>query len=127
MNLDSLFNLSPNSVLNKSDKDELYQLYKILSESSKSSKNPSYVDFYLYIIKNRPDLTALLEKKSDKIFRKDNPFILDYYILDGYKFLYNNKLISSMPYVREPLQQDKNIKKFKNKSDYRLENYRLDK
>ena len=125
--LDSLFNLSPNSVLNKSDKDELYQLYKILSESSKSSENPSYIDFYLYIIKNRPDLTALLEKKSDKIFRKDNPFILDYYILDGYKFLYNNKLISSMPYVREPLQQDKNIKKFKNKSDYRLENYRLDK
>lgn len=118
--LDNLFKTPVEQILRKTDKDELYQIYqKFTNMSSKTS----YTDFYIYIVKNRPEFIELLEDKSIRIFKKDNPFILDFYLLEGFKFLYNNGLISSMPEIKKISKQHKTTKNL-NKSNYRLDNFR---
>lgn len=119
--LDTLFNISPLEVLNINDKDELYQIYQNINKKLIKS----FVDFYIHIIQNRPDLINILENKTDKIFKKDNPFIIDFYLIEGFKFLYNNKLISSIPNINNDNKKESKFVKILNKSTYRLDNIRL--
>lgn len=114
--LDKLFNIPIKHILNKTDKDELYQLF------IKLNKNMSFVDFYIYIIKNYPNHIDILESKTNRIFKNDNPFVVDYYYLNGYRYLYNNNVIKTMPTIIPTSNgcpiSDNNTPK--NKSTYRL-------
>ena len=119
--LNNLLEISALQVLRRTDKDELFQIYQTFT---KLTQKNSFADFYIYIVKNRPDFIELLESKSIRIFQKDNPFVLDFYLLEGFKYLYNNGLISSMPEIVDVPKQDKIVKKILNKSTYRIENIR---
>ena len=114
--LDELYNMSPLIILRKNDKDELYQIYTKYMKSINT-----FADFYVYIIKNRPDYIKILESKIIRIFKKDNPFIIDFYLLEGFKFLYNNNIISTIPDINTHKINERVEKIMLNKSTYRLE------
>jgi hypothetical protein len=111
--LDKLFTINANDILNINDRDELYQIHL--------NKNMSFGDFYLFILKNRPDLIKILENKSYRIFNKNNPFEQDYYILNGYSFLYDNNIINTFP-KQKNIKDHTFIKHTIKKADYRIRN-----
>ena len=107
--LDILKIISPSKILNKEDRDDLYQTYEkvykpiILQETSSfenfnSDKN-NIKDFTVWIISNRCDLSVFLFDKMHRIYDdvNDNPFMNDYYILDHNTYLYNRNFISFYP------------------------------
>ena len=106
--LDKLKTISYNKVLSKKDNDEVYQMF----QEFKKIKNSEKLDeFYLWIIDNYCFLLNIFKNKLIRIYsQKNNPFINnDYYILDPMSYLYNRKLISSIPISNYKLK--KNIKK----------------
>lgn len=115
--LDNLLKKSITDFIRVTDKDELYQIY------IKLNKKMSFAEFYLYIIKNRPEYITKLEEKTFNVIAKDNPFINDFYKLDGFKFLYENNLISSIPETNKDIKQINDLKKYP-KSTYRIDNIR---
>jgi hypothetical protein len=112
--LDDLHNLDPLTILHKNDKDVLFQIYDSLNNKL------NFIEFYFYILENRPDYLNTLEKKLDKIYIKNNPFTHDIYELNGFEFLYNNKFINTYPIInKNNINNDKIIMEL-NKSTYRL-------
>ena len=78
------------------------------------------IDFYLYILENRPDYIKILENKLDIIYIKNNPFTNDMYELNGFEFLYNNKFINTYPTIEKKILDIDKIDFKLNKSTYRL-------
>lgn len=111
--LDDLHKLDPLKILHKNDKDILFQIYNSLDKQN-------FIDFYLYILKNRPNYLEILENKLDRIYVKNNPFTHDIYEINGFEFLYNNNFISSYPIIKKNNIDNDNIIMKLNKSTYRL-------
>lgn len=118
--LNYLKKLSPSQVLQKEDRDEIYQLYDKYYKELKKGDNVA--DFYLWLIEeNKCYLLDTFIQKIDKILGKNNPFRNDMYVLDASTYLYNRKYITSYPINISILPTLKrNIVK-ENKFDTRLE------
>lgn len=92
----------------------MFQIYNSLNNKL------NFIEFYFYILENRPDYLNTLEKKLDKIYIKNNPFTHDIYELNGFEFLYNNKFINTYPIInKNNINNDKIIMEL-NKSTYRI-------
>jgi hypothetical protein len=89
--LDYLRTVKPSSVLNNTDRDELYQLYII-------STIDNLATFYLYVVDNYPRSIPLLELKMASLYtNENNPFQNISYTLDSWSYLYNNNYIQLIP------------------------------
>jgi hypothetical protein len=76
--LDSFHRLSPDIILNISDNDELYKIYK------KNKKNNIY-EYLIFLHENYFNyIPLLLDKLSKKNILKNNPFI---YLFKDFQFL----------------------------------------
>jgi hypothetical protein len=84
--LDLLREIDVLKILNKSD-DELYQLYirTFILENPKGKIS----DFFVWIIDNKCYLIETFIKKLERLYKKNNPFKMDIYILNAYLYLYN--------------------------------------
>lgn len=123
--LDKLYEISPSDggILDRTDSDDLYQIYKKTYLIDKSNKN-NLADFYIWICENYCIHASTLKEKFNKLYRLgyDNPFQKDYYIFDSYAYLYNNSLIN-MTNLYEPV--DNAIKVKLNQNKYMKNRYRL--
>lgn len=87
---------SPKEILQKIDRDELFQLYDKFYKDT--NKLDNIADFYLWLIEeNKCHLLDILINKIDKLLGKNNPFKNDIYILDSATYLYNRKYIQTYP------------------------------
>lgn len=84
------------NILNKEDRDEIYQFYDKLYKPE--NKNKKFSDFLIWMTENKCYLIEELIGKLRRIYdRSLNPFRYDYYILDPLIYLYNNNYIDYMP------------------------------
>ena len=96
--LDIMKKTKPDKILRKDDPDEIYQIYDKTYKEFITPEKDNIADFYIWLIEKQCYLTELFIEKINRLYNIDNPFLLDYYVLDPYSYLYNNKLISSLPY-----------------------------
>ena len=116
--LDYLFGLPINDVIQPTDHNELYRISQI-------SNTTNMGDFYIYVVENFPKFIKTIEEKMDLIFGPDkNPFNNISYSLDAWWYLYNNQLLKQIPSEKDftikrgsfkKLIGDKKIPKFKNR------------
>ena len=119
--LDRLKTVSPEKILNKDDKDELYQIYvKTYTPFVPDDKN-NLSEFYIWIIENHCYLSQSLTQKMHRFYYNFNPFVQDYYVLDPVAYLYNKDLIASYRYTDgASVELDESVLP---KNTYRLEDY----
>lgn len=94
--LDRLKTVSPNVILQKEDRDEIYQLYNKTYKLYKKG-NYNIADFYVWIIENYCAYLKIFINKMHRVYSANNPFKLDFYILDPNRYLYNKNLIYDYP------------------------------
>jgi hypothetical protein len=117
--LNRLYKTNPNKILKKSDNDELYQIYdNTYLPYIKSEKN-TIADFYVFIIINQCHLLRTLTKKMRRLFKKNNPFEEDYYIINPSAYLYNNGFIDEL-LDQENMEVNHNIIMYTPKNEYRI-------
>jgi hypothetical protein len=91
--LDDMRSISPLKILNRDDRDEIYQTYVKIYKSSVSKEKDNVADFYIWMIENKCHFIDILTEKIKRIYKpSENPFENDYYILDGITYLYNRKI-----------------------------------
>jgi len=120
--LDRLKNINPGEVLNKQDRDEIYQLYTKVYEGKKN-----IADFYVWLVDNNCGLINIFVEKIRRLYKDnnifDNPFNNDYYQIDIVAYLYNREYIDETPTFSEVKDikgvQLSTITKFP-RNDYRL-------
>lgn len=114
--LDLLKKTNPNKILNKKDRDEIYQIYKTAYKPYVTDDALNLSDFYIWIVENYCYLTSALIEKMPKLFHKNNPFEQDYYFLDPNGYLYANNLINTYYNADDVIMDDV----YAPKNDYRL-------
>jgi hypothetical protein len=92
--LDKLKKINPSKILTKKDTDEILTIYKKIFLVNVSEDEINISSFYLWLVENYCYLCPLLIKKMRRIYRQNNPFENDYYILDPNIYLYNRGLIN---------------------------------
>jgi len=121
--LDRLKTFDPMLIINRTDPNEIYQIYtktyKILIDSSKHN----LADFYIWLVEHQCVQLKFLTQNMYKVYEFNNPFENDYYVLDAAAFLYNRDLISDYPNFKKSRDILENManKQFPNKNTYRLE------
>jgi len=90
--LDLLKTISPNKVLFREDRDELYQIYDLTYKHFFDSNKYNLSDFYIWLVENYCMHVTLLVSKLGIIFNDNNPFNHDYYVFDVQTYLYNNNI-----------------------------------
>jgi len=93
--LDKIRTIDYTEALRKNDPDKLFHIYEKIYMPTDPKHN--LAGFYIWIIENKCYLTKLLIEKFTRIYKVDNPFVYDYYILDPSTFLYNRKHIDTYP------------------------------
>ena len=122
--LERLRTTEPSKILDKEDRDELYQIYNKVYKLYFGQDKDNLADFYIWIVENDCIYLESLIKKMYRLYPKNNPFDNDYYVLDAPRHLYNNNIIS------EPLifKKSKDIKELITdripKNEYRLQYYK---
>ena len=107
--LDLLKKTDPDKILSKTDNDELYQIYDKTYRNYVEKKNNNLADFLIWIIEHKCYLVEVMCAKMERLFKKDNLFNKDYYILDPTTYLYNRNYIDNYPqYV---IDNETNIKR----------------
>jgi hypothetical protein len=92
--LDKLKLINPMEILDKNDTDEIRTIYKNIYKLQVDSKLNNLKDFYIWMIDHYCHLITILVKKMFRIYKQQNPFENDYYILDPNIYLYNRNIIS---------------------------------
>lgn len=119
--LDRLKTLDPMLILNKSDPNEMYQIYtktyKILVDETKQN----LCDFYIWLIENHCVQLNFLVQNMYKIYETGNPFDNDYYVLDPGAYLNNRGLIDNYPLYKKNKNIGIGIGLEVNKNNYRLD------
>lgn len=87
--LDLLKELDIDKIFSRVD-DELYQLYIKFYKINFPDKKVS--DYLIWIIENKCYLTETFIKKLEKIYKNNNPFRQDMYILNAMNYLYNKNI-----------------------------------
>ncbi len=97
--LDKLKVESPMIILEKQDKDELYQIYTKAYKDIKPIEKDTIADYYIWIVENYCNLVSKLVNKMYRLYKDEtlNPFLNDYYVLYPIKYLYNKKYINYIP------------------------------
>ena len=98
--LNRLKNINPEQILNKEDRDEIYQLYTKVYDGDKN-----IADFYVWLVDNNCGLINMFVEKMARLYKNnnifDNPFNNDYYRIDIVAYLYNRKYIDEVPTFSE--------------------------
>lgn len=109
------------SILKKDDNDEIYQIHKRVYSKIIPIKEQNLSNFYVWMVDHHCHLIEELSNKMERLYKNNNPFLQDYYILDPGAYLYNNKLITTIPIFQKSVGDTKlQIKKLP-KNEYRLE------
>lgn len=117
--LDILKETKPNKILNKRDRDEIYQIYK--NTYLLESKNNNLADFFVWMIENKCYLMDIFVDKFTKLYGRNNPFIKDAYVFDGNVYLYNRRYISSYSrFIKLDYDDQRNLLTLP-KNEYRIE------
>lgn len=101
--LDILKNIIPDSILHRINErktdDRLYQIYKKTYKDYIPEINDNLANFYIFIVENHCFLLNELIEKIANLpqYASDNPFKNDYYSFNAIAFLYNRRLIGSIP------------------------------
>lgn len=109
--LDELKNIDPLKILRKSDRDELYQIY-IKKYTKDYPDKLNIADFYIWLVHNHCKFANYLVDKIKRIYKHNNPFKLDYYILDvnmymtTYKIIDDNDIIPSESTIKIKLPKN---------------------
>lgn len=120
--LDRLRVTEPSVILNRGDRDEVYQIYKQIYIKTVDKTKNNIADFYLWLVKNYCVYLDYFVNKMGRLFERTNPFSQDFYIMDANRYLYNrgmtNVLMSSSVSTLStvPTQLPKNV--------YRLDMYK---
>lgn len=96
--LDKLKKIKPNKILKKDDPDEIYQIYDKTYQKFVTQDKDNLSDFYIWLAEKQCHLVELLTNKFSRIYISENPFLLDFYLLEPFTYLYNQRKISSLPY-----------------------------
>ena len=108
-------------ILNKSDPNEMYQIYtktyKILVDETKQN----LCDFYIWLVENHCVQLNFLVQNMYKVYETSNPFDNDYYILDPGAYLNNRDLINNYPLYKKNKNNSVNNGLGVNKNNYRLD------
>jgi len=92
--LDRMKTNSPDKILSKGDRDELYQMYLRSYLPGTIDTNNTLDKFYIWVVENVCYMMDILVDKFERLYdRKTNPFLMDRYILDGMAYLYNRNLV----------------------------------
>jgi hypothetical protein len=95
--LDKLKKTDTYEILNKEDKDELYQIYDKVYTIMNDKNTHNIGDYLVWVIENKCYLVEPLIKKIDRLYKKENTLNKPYYILDPATFLYNKRYITDYP------------------------------
>ncbi len=118
--LDQLKITSPEIILKKEDRDEIYQIYTKTFNDLYPDKD-NLAEFYIWMIENKCYLMDILIAKFDRMFKKDNPFKKNMYILDSMTYLYNRGLVSTYNrHIMMEFDEDVSIYDLP-KNDYRIQ------
>jgi len=96
--LDMLKKIVPIMMLKKDDFDEIYQIYKKTYKPTVDKSKDNVACFFVWIVDNQCHLVDIFIGKMSRIYRIDNPFINDFYIIEPYAYLYNKSYIGTMPF-----------------------------
>lgn len=127
--LDRLKKISPVEILKKDDRDEIYQIYHKIYKLEYDNKNDNISDFFVWMVDNYCIFVSNLVSKMHRIYStysSSNPFVLDYYILDASRYLYNKGLIMELLMPVKNNFQNKDMPIRINKNEYRLQYYKRD-
>lgn len=94
VDIDLLKTTSPDIMLKKTDRDEVYQFYNKNYKLETTNQKHNIADFYIWMIENKCYLIDIFVSKLDRIYKNNNPFKTDYYVFDVTGYLYNRNLIS---------------------------------
>lgn len=94
VDIDLLKTTSPDVILKKNDRDEVYQFYNKNYKLETNKEKHNIAEFYIWMIENKCYLIDIFVSKLDRIYKNNNPFKTDYYVLDISSYLYNRNLIS---------------------------------
>ena len=94
--LDILYKEDPIKILDKDDKDDLYQIY-LRNYYPDYKEKSNIAHFYLYISVNYCYLMTQLISKMDRLYDLYNPFEILAYSFNAYTYLYNRNMILFLP------------------------------
>lgn len=97
--LDKMKEVSPEIILRKHDPDELYPLWKKVYSDFKERKN-TLADFYIWLVDHYCFLVEHLVKKMHRLYSNDNPFDFPYYQFEPSVYLYNRRMIDTLPHKK---------------------------
>ncbi len=117
---DSFKNIDPNRILDRNDRDEIYQIYTKAYYPYFDKRNHNISDFYIWMVNNYCYCLNHMIDKIYRIFPENNPFLNDSYTLNSYLYLYNKKIIDAIDYNQNTnsLSSIKLMNQFKN--NYRI-------
>jgi hypothetical protein len=117
--LDILKTITPNEVLRKEDRDEIYQIYT-KNYLVDNNMDDTLANFYIWMIENKCYLMDIFVKKMDILYRENNPFKQGMYSLDAMAYLYNRKYINTYSrYLKIVIDAEHQILTLP-KNDYRI-------
>lgn len=124
--LDRLKTIKPTQILNRDDRDEIYQMYTKTYKLFFKEENDNLADFFIWMVENHCVYHRLFIKKMHRLYNINNPFSYDYYILDSGRHLYNKGLISNPPILDESIKSQNNLQISDRvpKNEYRLQYYK---
>jgi hypothetical protein len=88
--LDILYDMSPDRIFDRSD-DEIYQIYDKTYKINYPKSN--IAEYFIWIIENKCYLIEFFIKKLEKLYKKNNPFKQDIYILNPNNYFYNKNKV----------------------------------
>ena len=122
--LDILYDIKVEKILSKTD-DEIYQIYD--KTYKLINKDSSIADYFIWILENKCYLIETFIKKIEKIYKKNNPFKQDIYILNPINYLYNKNKIKVYNIDRDISLLKERKSYFIPTNEYRIDkNYRSD-
>lgn len=116
--LDTLRKTNPMSILDKQDRDEIYQIY---TKIYKPIEDDTIAEFYLWLKDNYCYLLEQYTEKIDRLLGDNNPFLTSFYVLDPFTYLYNRNYVKTYPLGSTFDIDGKKKREVLNKNEYRLE------
>jgi hypothetical protein len=122
--LDRLKRVDPIKILFKEDPDELYQIYTRTYKPSVTDAECNIASFYVWLTENYCSNVRFFVEKLDRFYNRENPFNLDFYILNPVSYLYNKGIINYYPSFNSTASEpDNGVSEFP-KNKYRTNNNR---
>jgi len=120
--LDRLCSIKPLAILNKMDRDPLYQIYEMVYiDIINNDKNKDNIgNFYVWLVDNYCIYSEVFVNKVERLKLHSDPFKLDHYIVNPNVYLYNRGIISNYKINTNNQFIDNNRDQPKN--TYRLDN-----